>query len=113
MFTDEEINKIALEEIPFFASDDYNPQHDDNKEDRKIWIAGFKKCLEVLSRGMIKRSGKCVIAACGGSDNLHDEFAKPEEIWIKTQIEDSIMPIPEIITPRKPFEKTLKMGTGI
>lgn len=45
--TENEINEIALIEIPFYASDCYNPHIDSNKYDRDIWISGFKKCMEV------------------------------------------------------------------
>lgn len=38
------IEKLALKEYPRLINDPYNPQEDDNKEYRDIWIKGYKEC---------------------------------------------------------------------
>lgn len=48
LYTRERILKMGLEAFPFSNSDGYNPQEDDNKEDRDIYMRGMTDLLKKM-----------------------------------------------------------------
>jgi len=45
MKTITDIEKLAFEKYPRLINDEYNPKEDDNEENRKIWIDGYRQAL--------------------------------------------------------------------